>query len=279
MRLLPRARARRRPTSSTAREMVADSAGAERELAQCRGGRRRGGESGGWRRSSAPARAPGPERRPQRDHGDPRRRGGRGGEPLRQGPLRHVQPVCGGEGLEGRGAVVQPVGARTGSNEITFLVKGEDAWRRLEHEGGPHRVQRVPVTESQGRIHTSSAAVAVLPEAEEVEVDIDPDDLQDRRLPVDRARRAVGQHDRLGRAHHPPADRHRRGHAGREEPDPEPGQGHDRAAVAAAQGRAGAPGRRTVASSGAARSAAAAGRRRSGPTTSRRTGSPTTASS
>ena len=67
---------------------------------------------------------------------------------------------------------------RDGLNEITFLVKGDDAWQRLEHEGGPHRVQRVPVTESQGRIHTSSAAVAVLPEAEEVDVDIDPDDLK-----------------------------------------------------------------------------------------------------
>jgi peptide chain release factor 1 len=67
---------------------------------------------------------------------------------------------------------------RDGLNEITFLVKGDDAWLRLEHEGGPHRVQRVPVTESQGRIHTSSAAVAVLPEAEEVDVDIDPNDLK-----------------------------------------------------------------------------------------------------
>ncbi len=67
---------------------------------------------------------------------------------------------------------------RDGLNEITFLVKGKDAWQRLEHEGGPHRVQRVPVTESQGRIHTSSAAVAVLPEAEEVDVAIDPGDLK-----------------------------------------------------------------------------------------------------
>ncbi len=67
---------------------------------------------------------------------------------------------------------------RDGLNEVTFVVKGEDAWQRLEHEGGPHRVQRVPVTESQGRIHTSSAAVAVLPEAEEVDVDIDPGDLK-----------------------------------------------------------------------------------------------------
>jgi peptide chain release factor 1 len=67
---------------------------------------------------------------------------------------------------------------RDGLNDVTFMVKGEDAWQRLEHEGGPHRVQRVPVTESQGRIHTSAAAVAVLPEAEEVDVAIDPGDLK-----------------------------------------------------------------------------------------------------
>jgi peptide chain release factor 1 len=67
---------------------------------------------------------------------------------------------------------------RDGLNEITFVAKGEDAWQRLEHEGGPHRVQRVPVTESSGRIHTSSAAVTVLPEAEEVDVAIDPNDLK-----------------------------------------------------------------------------------------------------
>ena len=65
-----------------------------------------------------------------------------------------------------------------GYNEVTFLVAGEGAWTRLKHEGGPHRVQRVPATESQGRIHTSSATVTVLPEAEEVEVDIDERDLQ-----------------------------------------------------------------------------------------------------
>jgi peptide chain release factor 1 len=65
-----------------------------------------------------------------------------------------------------------------GFNEVTFLLKGDGVWPRMKHEGGPHRVQRVPVTESQGRIHTSSATVTVLPEAEEVEVDIDPNDLQ-----------------------------------------------------------------------------------------------------
>lgn len=65
-----------------------------------------------------------------------------------------------------------------GYNEVTFVLTGENAWTRMKFEGGPHRVQRVPVTESQGRIHTSSATVTVLPEAAEVEVAIDPNDLQ-----------------------------------------------------------------------------------------------------
>jgi peptide chain release factor 1 len=65
-----------------------------------------------------------------------------------------------------------------GINEVTFLIKGADAWRRLKHEGGPHRVQRIPVTESQGRVHTSSVAVTVLPEADEVEVDLADADLK-----------------------------------------------------------------------------------------------------
>ena len=65
-----------------------------------------------------------------------------------------------------------------GFNQVTFAVHGDDAWSRLKFEGGPHRVQRVPVTESQGRIHTSSATVLVLPEAEEVDVDIDPNELR-----------------------------------------------------------------------------------------------------
>ena len=67
---------------------------------------------------------------------------------------------------------------RSGLNEVTFVMKGSDAWTRLKHEGGTHRVQRVPVTESQGRIHTSAATVTVLPEAGEVEVAIDPGDLR-----------------------------------------------------------------------------------------------------
>ena len=62
--------------------------------------------------------------------------------------------------------------------DYTFAVKGGGAYSVFKHEGGTHRVQRVPETESQGRIHTSTATVAVLPEAEEVEVQIDPSDLQ-----------------------------------------------------------------------------------------------------
>ena len=60
-----------------------------------------------------------------------------------------------------------------GYNEITFLLKGDGVWSHVKHEGGPHRVQRLPATESQGRIHTSAATVTALPEAEEVDVHID----------------------------------------------------------------------------------------------------------
>jgi peptide chain release factor 1 len=65
-----------------------------------------------------------------------------------------------------------------GFKEVIFAVKGKGPYSRLKHEGGTHRVQRVPVTESGGRIHTSTAGVIVLPEAEEVDVDIDPKDLR-----------------------------------------------------------------------------------------------------
>ena len=65
-----------------------------------------------------------------------------------------------------------------GFKEVVFEVKGKGAFSRLKHESGGHRVQRVPTTEAQGRIHTSAATVAVLPEAEEVEVEIDPGDLR-----------------------------------------------------------------------------------------------------
>ena len=78
-----------------------------------------------------------------------------------------------------------------GFKEIIALIEGKNVYGRLKYESGVHRVQRVPVTESQGRIHTSAVTVAVLPEAEEVDVKIDPKDL---RIDVYRASGPGGQH-------------------------------------------------------------------------------------
>jgi peptide chain release factor 1 len=77
---------------------------------------------------------------------------------------------------ERRGFRTETMAANDGS--YTFEIKGDGAYSVFKYEGGTHRVQRVPETESQGRIHTSTATVAVLPEAEEVEVEVDPNDLQ-----------------------------------------------------------------------------------------------------
>jgi peptide chain release factor 1 len=65
-----------------------------------------------------------------------------------------------------------------GYDKVTVAVKGDGAYSKLKYEGGVHRVQRVPKTESQGRVHTSTATVAVLPEAEEVDIDIDPNEVR-----------------------------------------------------------------------------------------------------
>ncbi|MBQ5760813.1 MAG: peptide chain release factor 1 [Clostridia bacterium] len=78
-----------------------------------------------------------------------------------------------------------------GFKEVSFVIEGEGAWSRLKFESGAHRVQRIPVTESGGRIQTSAATVAVLPEAEEVEFSIDPKDLQ---IDTFRSSGAGGQH-------------------------------------------------------------------------------------
>ncbi|MBQ4338957.1 MAG: peptide chain release factor 1 [Clostridia bacterium] len=78
-----------------------------------------------------------------------------------------------------------------GYKEISFMIEGDGAYSRFKFEGGVHRVQRVPETESQGRIHTSTVTVAVLPEAEEVDVEINPADLQ---IDTFRSSGAGGQH-------------------------------------------------------------------------------------
>ncbi len=83
---------------------------------------------------------------------------------------------------EGRGWRIQPMSSspseRGGLKEVIFLVTGQQVYKQLKYESGVHRVQRIPVTEANGRIHTSTITVAVLPEAEEVDVQIDPQDLE-----------------------------------------------------------------------------------------------------
>ena len=95
---------------------------------------------------------------------------------------------------EGRGWKVEPMDASPsdagGYREVIFKVSGEEVFRWLKYESGVHRVQRVPATEAQGRIHTSTATVAVLPEAEEVDVEIRADDI---RVEVCRASGSGGQ--------------------------------------------------------------------------------------
>jgi len=95
---------------------------------------------------------------------------------------------------EGRGWKIQPMSSsgsdRGGFKEVIFLITGEHVYKQLKYESGVQRVQRVPVTEANGRIHTSTVTVAVLPEAEEVDVQIDPQDLE---ITVQRASGPGGQ--------------------------------------------------------------------------------------
>jgi len=83
---------------------------------------------------------------------------------------------------EARGWKAEPMDSNAsdlgGFKEVVFQINGQDVYKRLKHESGVHRVQRVPATEAQGRIHTSTATVAVLPEAEEVDVEIKPDEIE-----------------------------------------------------------------------------------------------------
>ena len=106
---------------------------------------------------------------------------------------------------ERRGFKVEPLAI--GEGDYTFEVKGDGAYSVFKFEGGTHRVQRVPETESQGRIHTSTATVAVLPEAEDVDIQIDPNDLQIDVYRSSGPGRPVGQHHRLGRPDHAQAVR------------------------------------------------------------------------
>jgi peptide chain release factor 1 len=123
-----------------------------------------------------------------------------------------------------------------GIKEVTARIVGENVFARLKYESGVHRVQRVPETESGGRIHTSAATVAVLPEAEAVDIDIPA---QDIRIDTMRASGAGGQHVNTtdsARADHPHPVGHR-GHQLREIPAPQPRDRHGGAARAALRPR------------------------------------------
>ena len=93
-----------------------------------------------------------------------------------------------GWAVEGMGMSEASAG---GVKDVTILIKGKDVYAKLKFEKGVHRVQRVPVTESQGRIHTSTATVAVMPEAEDVDIDLNPADIKFEKM---RAGGAGGQH-------------------------------------------------------------------------------------
>ena len=227
---------RRRATTSTRRsadpelrELAADD---EADVDAARGG------------AEARARRERPGRREGRDRRDPRGRGRRRGRALGG---RHL-PACCTRYAERRGFTVEQLEVTPndggGFKEIEFAIKGDGAYSVFKFEGGTHRVQRVPETESQGRIHTSTATVAVMPEAEEVDVEVDAERPEDRRLPLVGPGRPVGEHDRLGRADHARADRDRRRDAGRALAAAEPREGDARPARAPLRGRARAPGRR-----------------------------------
>ena len=94
-----------------------------------------------------------------------------------------------------------------GFKEIVFQITGTDVFKRLKYESGVHRVQRVPATEAQGRIHTSTCTVAVLPEAEEVDVEIKPEDLDITVCRALRPRRPGRQYHRFRRPDHPQTHR------------------------------------------------------------------------
>ena len=166
--------------------------------------------SASTRELEAAAAAEGPQRRPQRHRRDPRRRGRRGGEPLRPRPVRDVprlrRPAWAG-GFELLGSDPSRHG-RVQRRDVPA-----EGRRRLDpHEARGRSAPRAAGAghRGAGRIHTSSATVTVLPEAEEVDVAHRPERPPDRRVPVVGAGRAVGEHHRLGRAHHPQAHRPRR---------------------------------------------------------------------
>ena len=109
-----------------------------------------------------------------------------------------------------------------GLKEVIAIIEGQRVFSSMKYESGVHRVQRVPATETQGRVHTSAVTVAVLPEAEEVDIKIEAKDIRIDTFCSSGPGRPVGEHDVFGGAHHAPADEHRSQLPGREVADQEP---------------------------------------------------------
>ena len=126
-----------------------------------------------------------------------------------------------------------------GLKEVIALISGDKVYSQLKYESGVHRVQRVPETEQQGRVHTSAITVAVLPEADEVEVKLEAKDIRIDTFCSSGPGGQSRQHDLFRGAHHAPADGPGGLLPGREVADQEPRQGGARAAVAALRDRAG----------------------------------------
>ena len=160
-------------------EMVRGGVGCGDEGDGARGAARAGGEARRpRRRDPAPPHPQGPQRREERPPRDPRRHRRRGGGAVRGRGLPHVHALRGARSAGRSTSSPSTRAGQGGIKEVIALVEGDRVYSKLRYESGVHRVQRVPATESSGRIHTSAITVAVLPEAEEVDVKIEAKDLR-----------------------------------------------------------------------------------------------------